>query len=159
MSETELRELDAWIAEHVMGLAKAFGLKKRGYWYRPEAKGYTDRQSEAWRLPLEEAKKHEYKRGDEPVLIFELDTPRYTKDHASAMMVLEKCAGKVNVTIAEVGLVWDVMARDWDRVNTGDQIQPELVSAQGDTFLLAICLFAKKLYSNDQCEAQTKTGE
>lgn len=44
-------------------------VKKRGYYYRPNAAGYTDRASEAWRIPHSEAKKHEYLRGDEPVTI------------------------------------------------------------------------------------------
>lgn len=43
-------------------------VKKRGYYYRPNAGGYTDRASEAWRIPHEEAKKHEYLH-DEPVTI------------------------------------------------------------------------------------------
>lgn len=42
---------------------------KRGYFYRVGAAGYTDRPGEAWRVPLEIAKKHEYLRGEEPVTI------------------------------------------------------------------------------------------
>lgn len=81
----ELRSLDAFIAERVFDGPK-FGLKKRGLWYRPDAKGYTDRQCEAWRLTEAEAKKHEYTRGgyEEQVRVMILDTPHYTTDPAAS---------------------------------------------------------------------------
>lgn len=41
---------------------------KRGYYYRPDAKGYTNRIEEAWRVPLTIAKQHERPHG-EPVTI------------------------------------------------------------------------------------------
>jgi hypothetical protein len=68
-----------------------FGLKKRGYWYRPNARGYTDRNNEAGRYTLVEAKKHEYKRGnaDERVTIFQLPPPDYCND-LNAMHGAEK---------------------------------------------------------------------
>lgn len=140
-TETEnLRELDAWIAEHVMGQAKMFGLKKRGYWYRPDAHGYTDRQSEAWRLSLEEAKKHEYKRGYEPVLVCELDTPRFSTDPAAAMRVLEKCAEKLG-SMEWIGISWDdgqwkvrIVHSPWEDFTD-------------DTLPLAICKLSKQLFS------------
>lgn len=56
------------------------GLKKRGYWYRPNAAGYTDRVSEAGRYTQAEAKKLEYPRGDEPVTIQELPPLDYHGD-------------------------------------------------------------------------------
>jgi hypothetical protein len=34
-------------------------ITKNGYYYRPNACGYTDRLSEAWKVPLETAKKYE----------------------------------------------------------------------------------------------------
>jgi len=34
-------------------------IMKRGLYYRPDAHGYTDRIEDAWKLPLEQAKKHE----------------------------------------------------------------------------------------------------
>jgi len=44
-------------------VAEAIGLDewvitKNGYYYRPNAWGYTDRLSEAWKVPLETAKKY-----------------------------------------------------------------------------------------------------
>jgi len=54
MTPIELRELDTWIHSNVLGADQLVGLKKRGYWYRPDAHGYTDRENEAWHLTREE---------------------------------------------------------------------------------------------------------
>ena len=45
---------------------RCYVLKKRGYFYRPNAAGYTDRFYEAGRFTLAEAVRHEYPY-DEPV--------------------------------------------------------------------------------------------
>lgn len=136
--EQELRELDAWIAEHVMGTKNMFGLKKRGFWYRPNAHGYTDRQSEAWQLPFEEAKKHEYPHGghDDRVTVCEIEIPSYTSNPAAAMQVLEKCAEKTTVALNQGTTGWFIS--DCDK---------KLRFAVAETLPLAICLFAKKLFS------------
>ncbi len=47
---------------------KCWLIRKRGYFYRSNAQGYTQCLSEAGRYTLEEAKKHEYPH-DEPVTI------------------------------------------------------------------------------------------
>ena len=76
------------INREIAGLCHPDGLwliVKRGLFYRPNGHGYTDRQSEAWKLPFEEAKKHEYPRGEEPVTIRKAGDPNY---HAS----LDACA-------------------------------------------------------------------
>lgn len=80
MKEMTESEINCAIAE-ACGIPM-FGLKKRGYWYRANARGYTDRQSEAGRYTKEEAKLHEYKRGgpDERVTIFPLNPPNYCQD-------------------------------------------------------------------------------
>lgn len=137
LTPTELRELDAWIAEHVMEAKNFVGVKKRGYWYRPNAHGYTDRQSEAWHMTREEAKKHEYLRGDEPVVICEFDTPSYTTDPAAAMMVLEKSIELLNYfTIGKEGDVFIFESR---------QINGKRIVVKSETLPLAICLFAKQV--------------
>lgn len=135
-TETELRELDAWISEHVMGIKGLVGLKKRGYWYRPDAHGYTDRQSEAWHLTREEAKKHEYLRGDEPVVICEIDTPHYSTDRAAAMQVQENCCDNLALIVVQVAGEWTV-----------SQITGKRIKASAPTLPLAICKFAKLLFS------------
>jgi hypothetical protein len=55
-------EINAAISE-ATGESKLVGLVKGSLWYRPYGHGYTGRSSEAWRLTLEEAKKHEYLQG------------------------------------------------------------------------------------------------
>lgn len=41
-----------------LGIPKIFTLKKRGLFWRHEGRGYTSKESEAWRLTEEEATKH-----------------------------------------------------------------------------------------------------
>lgn len=75
MTNQEINERIAAIT----GFYNTVGLKKRGYWYRPNARGYTACECEAGRYTLEEAKKHEYKLGDEPVTIHRFTTPNYAE--------------------------------------------------------------------------------
>ena len=72
-------EMDRKIAEHV-GTADRWLIVKRGYFYRPEAKGYTSSKSEAWKLPLAEAKKHERLIGEERVTLSRASIPAYSTD-------------------------------------------------------------------------------
>lgn len=83
-------EMDREIAEHV-GTADRWLIVKRGYFYRPEAKGYTSSELEAWKLPLAEAKKHEYLIGEEPVTLSRASIPAYSTD-LNAMHEAEKAA-------------------------------------------------------------------
>lgn len=81
MTDEQLRELDAWIHKHIFEGDLYVGLKKRGFWYRAEANGYTDRQDEAGRFTRHEASKREYPHKgsslklclDEPVTIHEFE--------------------------------------------------------------------------------------
>jgi len=150
LDEKELVELDAWIAEHVFGQAQMFGIKKRGYWYLPDAHGYTNRQSEAWRLTLEEAKKHECPHGgrDERVTVCEIDTPRYSTNPAAAMQVLEKCLEKAGCDVTffkstdKLGHYRVFKIADIDLAKT-----PVVDFVEAQTLPLAIALFTKQLYS------------
>lgn len=69
---------------------------KGGYFYRPDAHGYTSCISDAWKVPHEIAKRHEYLHGEDQVLIRQAPIPNY---HASldACHEMEKhlrwCAG------------------------------------------------------------------
>lgn len=83
-------EINRAIAE-ACGASRFVGLKKRGLWYRPNAGGYTDRESEAGRYTLEEAKLREYIKGDpdEWVTICVFSIPNYHAD-LNAMHEAEK---------------------------------------------------------------------
>lgn len=59
-----------------IGAPQLFFLKKRGYYYRTDAKGYTACQADAWRLTEEEANKHVYPH-DEPVTKHPVPVPNY----------------------------------------------------------------------------------
>lgn len=140
MSETELRELDAWIDRELFAGGKFVGLKKCGFWYRDGACGYTSAACDAGRFTPEEAKKREYLRGEEPVTIHELPIPHYTTSPADAMRVLERCVDESpygSVTIYKAGDEWLIECKD------GEVFE----SAQENTLPLAICLFARKLFS------------
>jgi hypothetical protein len=109
-TETELKELDAWIAEHVMG----------------------------WELWIAAPDCPVYRTGDK-------DNPtqkwfKPTTKSSSAMMVLEKCCERLplHVEIGKYGENWCVSRPDQDAT--------EAVIAP--TLPLAICLFAKALFSN-----------
>ena len=81
-------EINRAIAEHV-GTADQWLIVKRGYFYRPDAKGYTAHEPDAWKLPLAEAKKYEYLIGDEPVTLSRASIPNYAED-LNAMHEAEK---------------------------------------------------------------------
>lgn len=44
-------------------------LMRRGYFYRPNAQGYTAKIDEAWRIPLWTAQKHAFSNDPEPVTV------------------------------------------------------------------------------------------
>lgn len=70
------QEINERIAK-LLGKDDLYFVMKRGLYYRPNAKGYTSNEREAWRLPLEQAKLHEYPH-DEPVTIQKCSqTPDY----------------------------------------------------------------------------------
>ncbi len=82
-------------------VAEAIGLDewviiKNGYYYRPNAWGYTDRLSEAWKVPLETAKKYEMYADNpkvafcEKVLIQKAPTPDFGGD-LNEMRRVENC--------------------------------------------------------------------
>lgn len=134
MTEKQLRELDAWIHRHVFEADLFVGLKKRDLWYRPDAKGYTDRQSEAGRYTRAEAKKHEYPH-DDPVTIHEFEPEHYTTDSDAALEVLKKLIFADDIVLYET-------------VNGEIGVRSDLsdLAESAPTVELAICLFAKKLF-------------
>lgn len=86
------------IAE-LIGFHNTVGLMKRGLWYRPNSCGYTDREEEAGRYALEEAKKHEYLLY-EPVTIHKFSTPKFNES-LDACALFEKTITGQNVGMYE----------------------------------------------------------
>lgn len=72
-------EINAKIAE-LCNQDDAWLIVKRGLFYRPNGCGYTNNIAEAWKLPREQAEKHIYLRGDEPVTISRAPYTSYTTD-------------------------------------------------------------------------------
>lgn len=87
------------------------GLKKRGLWYRPAAKGYTSDESQAGRYSPEEAKTHESVHGDhDDVTIVPFGVPNYTGS-LDAMHEAEAYATEHKIT----GWYWDAY---WDELQS-----------------------------------------
>jgi hypothetical protein len=84
LSEMTDAQKNAAVAE-IVG-RQLYVLVKQGYYYRPGAHGYTSSLSDAWKLPLDEAKKYEMYAndprvpGNEKVLIETAPIPSYTTD-------------------------------------------------------------------------------
>lgn len=116
LTEKELRELDAWIAEHVMELKKSdtqvdcdsFKLSGNGdVWIRKE-------------------------------MLSPIQKFRPTTNPADAFEVLKRCAIRAegSIHIAVIGDYFNIACRD---TKPNDFMDP--------TLELAICLFAKKLFT------------
>lgn len=118
MKENELRELDAWIAEHVMGVKCAHVW--RGHSRRKSICGKCGKVS--WN-------------GDA------LSCDAYTTDYAAALQVLEKCLEK-----SGYGLIVDIHDDAGFSIEQRSPFRP--CSTGEETLPLTICRFAKNLYEN-----------
>lgn len=119
-TEQELRELDAWIAEHVMGW-KARKLNRRdliNHLMPPQS--ITDGFGKYDADPMFQTNV--------------TGVPNYTTEPAAAMEVLKKCMDMAVVTLFE-------------KAKGGYEVRWQQMSASAETLELAICLFAKKLFT------------
>lgn len=141
MTESQLRELDAWIAEHVFGYKwghfgsvddktglPELGWKEPIYLLEPERYGVEKSAHEL--PPQHRCKVDGWINKGLP------SYPEYTTDPAAAMAVLEKCREKESVTIGTLNGKCCVTKSSWSRL-----------FVESDTLPLAICLFAKQLFS------------
>lgn len=142
MNEQELRSLDAWIAEHVMGWK----------WMRfdaPAVAANSGKKRDKWCQlvpPFEKWYHQPQLRGiicncaiDGMPDWTDLSIFKPSTDPASAMQVLEKCIQQcpIGLEICHNGDNWFIERPDMD---TGE-------SVMAPTVPLATCLFAKKLFS------------
>lgn len=81
--------LSALVAEHVAGFKKSFFLMKRGYYYRPEAKGYTATTEDAGRYSEEEIKLH-VAPGEDAVTAHAVPVPPFATSANDVLPLLEK---------------------------------------------------------------------
>lgn len=139
MSDTELRELDAWIAEHVMGwtvksrTSPHSGSSREHFWFEPgndiepKYRGLTYTMSPSGNVGGERCAP---------------EIAHYTTDPAAAMWVLEKCCDDAPnaVEIIHEFNPWEVRTRKSNK--PGDFLE-----VHAETLPLAICLFARKLFS------------
>lgn len=137
-------ELDAWIAKNLFSHGEYVGLVKNGFWYRPNAAGYTPNESEAGRYLIGEAIRHTTDPNlDDCVKVQSFSVPHYSTDPAAAMQALEKCCellpGGVHIKKRDSG--------DWI-VSKREDIDP--VWEVAETLELAIARFAFKLYGGKE---------
>ena len=129
MNTQELRELDAWIAEHVMGFVRwNFNNQHDKFNYLEKSK---ERQCNIRRKGWIDGNRL-------------LDTfPRYSTDPAAAMDVLQKCCQSTAFPV-QVGV-------KIDGFYCGENLTlNECAKEAGHpTLPLAICLFAKKLFGKE----------
>lgn len=119
MTQQELRELEAWIAENVMKWKRVSGLAVRilDDEFFVDSNGCIGRFSCAW-IP--------------------------TTDPAAAMMVLEKCCESMAVNVE----IWKAGNGEWVcRMVVGSGFNSTNQIGVANTLPLAICLFAKKLFT------------
>jgi hypothetical protein len=123
MKPNESRELDAWIAEHVMGHEVGYG----------------------------EILTVEPDRNGEPNITDHQPIPEYATDPAAAFAVLEKCAARLPVAVFK-GAIGHGWVADYESPEGYDYS----IAATAPTLPLAICLFAKQLYSQGENSEENK---
>lgn len=120
MSQTELRELDAWIGVNV------FGKKEISQGDPPPNRGTEDDYFV------------------KQFIHFSRSLPHYSTDPAGAIAVLEKCARKVDqISITQCLDMWGVCE------GNGNNEAP-VSEGTAKTLPLAICLFAKSLFGGGE---------
>ena len=128
MNVKEMRELDAWIAEHLF--------KQHIEWRK------TLSERDPWIIT-------QNSRGYTQSLV-----PNFTTDPAVAMLVLEKCAEKIKGCALSVettgGRSWTIGGE------FGEGMIYDFSTAE--TLPLAICKFAKQLYGKDKPLLTKKSG-
>lgn len=132
MNEKEMRELDAWIAEHVMG------------WHKVET--HWDNKSLCSVCGKGFGARHKHYVPDFHSSITG-SVPRYTTDPAAAMEVLKRCAEKLceeNAVQIQYGLN---TTYKW-YVATVLKPNGRNICIESDTPETGLCLFAKALFTH-----------
>lgn len=122
MTDKELRELDAWIAEHVFGWSRwNFNNGYTAHNYLDQTNGQANKY-----------RKHGFVDG----LTLLESFPKYTTDPAAAMEVLKKCCEHPYYPFGFAVAFSKGFPNPW-----------VCETATAETLELAICLFSKKLFS------------
>lgn len=138
MNDKDVLELNTWIAEHVMGVKPAIESAAMS----KDRKGYA-----LWEKPgiSREIVKDFCERTPEYDYVENKIYPNYSKNPAAAMQVLEKCAEKLDGFEVSIGLhVYKASEPARFMVCSSNHREFQSIA---ETLPLAICLFAKKLFS------------
>jgi hypothetical protein len=139
MNDSELRELDAWIAEHVFGLrfeelqCRSKTPEFTGVFVNHHIKQFGSVVKYPQGLCI-----GSFRKGGDYTL--ELYSPRFTTDSVASMELLKKCAEIVTVTVG-VEMNRGIVARINDETGHQDYCKC------APTLELSICLFAKQLFT------------
>lgn len=125
MNDKEMRELDAWIAEHVMGQQCKTCVNGMHRKYGPEK--YAEMR--AWFLERGSFKKHWPL--EEPDILCD-HFKKYSTDNAAAMELINRCLDETDLRIHKTENGYGIIA------------QRDVFES---TLPLAIALFAKQLFS------------
>lgn len=141
MTDKELRALDAWIAEHVMGFRQTFNPDDHTtdgatlFWHRKEPG-----KKEVVLVGRAYAHRGLTREYGKEIFSHSWSTYEPTTDRAAAMEVLEKCAEKISFANIEIFCTHNA-APKWNIAKEGCADLHE-----APTLPLAICLFCKAIY-------------
>lgn len=154
MTNQELREMDAWIAEHVMGWQWFRFRMKKTDTAKNAGKGYDRWQQlippgDNWHLhPKYNAIKQPQGKGQYLEDETDLSMFKPTTDRAAAMEVLEKCVqSNVAGVQGNVEIFQEPMNGLFGICYTAAYKKKSIEPVFAETLPLAICLFSRKLFS------------
>lgn len=152
MTPEETQKLNLWIDVNLFDGGKFVGVMKRGLWYRPDARGYTDNVDEAGRWTRGEANMLKSPKTDralfpneEPVTIHEFPVRDYTEPRL-AMEVLRQCIQKQHHPNSRTKTV--CFCTDTSGVQTYNAASDYASTVvNGETLEISILKFAQKIFS------------
>lgn len=132
MTKKELRELDAWIAEHVMGYLWLWRIH-----YGDPLKAIFKSAESASEYANDWQEVTESNNPKNRFAGWNSNVPFYTTDPAAAMEVLKKC----------LDFTWIGFGKKLTSENLYSLTDRMIIDSKSETLELAICLFAKKLFT------------
>ncbi len=128
-------ELNEAFAVEVAGWLPRWHIFKRGLYFRPNAAGYTSKESEAGLFTEEEAKAYEYPH-DEPVTIRRAALGQFSTDANAVLPWLEKYDP---VSVTWTGKSWAVTIME--ETGSGETYDvPTIAEADAASFATAACI-------------------
>jgi hypothetical protein len=132
MSDTEMRELDAWIDKVVFGNNPE---RRKAHWFCVTCED---------EVPPNRISLYKCCNVCGTPADWRDSLPKYCTDPAASFELLKKCAEKLAPECGSVAIAWEQDIEEWTVQETDKY---KCVRATANTLELAIALFAKNLYS------------